>query len=360
MVLTVIQDARNSGVWTKTVQSKTNIPQGKLDKIFKALEGRSLVKQMKVVAHPSRKMYIVSGLTPSEEATGGSWFSEGTLDQGMITAVSGAIEMYVAKQSWREVDLDDLEDSATGYKRKRPSEGFDEPGNDRVKMTKMADGQQKLKHSKHQGRATSYVLFEPGHQMYPTVYDITQNLTTAKVTAAPLPENAIAQLLQVMVYDGRLFKLTRAARSNELADEFDANTVTMYRCFKTPAVVQEERVRYKHKMSPDPKVRMAAYRAEELAALGPGGSSEVPCMRCPVFDICGDGGPVNAAKCVYFNEWYDRIDEADMEKEAKDKKVRERDKSSLEKGKGKEKDLQRQSSATEPGIAVELEEDEPL
>ena len=37
---------------------------------------------------------------------------------------------------------------------------------------------------------------------------------------------------------------------------------------------------------------------------GPGnGLSEVPCGRCPVFNLCEVGGPVSAENCVYFEEW---------------------------------------------------------
>ena len=37
---------------------------------------------------------------------------------------------------------------------------------------------------------------------------------------------------------------------------------------------------------------------------GPGnGLSEVPCGRCPVFNLCEVGGPVNAEECVYLDEW---------------------------------------------------------
>jgi DNA-directed RNA polymerase III subunit RPC6 len=31
------------------------------------------------------------------------------------------------------------------------------------------------------------------------------------------------------------------------------------------------------------------------------GWSQTPCGRCPVFDFCTAGGPVNAAECVYFD-----------------------------------------------------------
>lgn len=33
------------------------------------------------------------------------------------------------------------------------------------------------------------------------------------------------------------------------------------------------------------------------------GFTDSPCGRCPVFDLCEDGGPVSASTCVYFEDW---------------------------------------------------------
>jgi len=33
------------------------------------------------------------------------------------------------------------------------------------------------------------------------------------------------------------------------------------------------------------------------------GLTEVPCGRCPVFELCEEGGPVSPANCVYFDQW---------------------------------------------------------
>lgn len=33
------------------------------------------------------------------------------------------------------------------------------------------------------------------------------------------------------------------------------------------------------------------------------GLTQAPCGRCPVFDLCGPGGKINAGSCIYFNEW---------------------------------------------------------
>ena len=35
------------------------------------------------------------------------------------------------------------------------------------------------------------------------------------------------------------------------------------------------------------------------------GLNQAPCGRCPTFEFCKDGGPVNAGDCVYYGEWLD-------------------------------------------------------
>ncbi|OAP56293.1 hypothetical protein AYL99_09472 [Fonsecaea erecta] len=356
IVLQVIDGAKSSGMWTKQIGSKTALHVNILEKVYKVLEGRGLIKQMKSVSHPNRKMYILAGMTPSEDATGGSWFSEGRLDIGLIDTISTVIEHFVSTQSWQEIKPDDADD-IPGQKRKRPNGGFEEHGDDRGKLTKTGEGQNnKAKLSKHQASfQKSYRPFGPGHKFYPTLQDITKHILNIKVTGSMLPQNAIAQLLQVMVYDGRLFKLHRPPHGNELPDDHIANTITMYRCFKTPHDITERLQLDKRKVSHHDDVRKAAYRQEELEKLGAGGSSEVPCMRCPSFDICGDGGPVNVVTCKYFDEWFERIEEADRwkgENEKAKEKAKDRDKG---KGRSKDKEYATVNGDRGPRVDIELE-----
>lgn len=61
----------------------------------------------------------------------------------------------------------------------------------------------------------------------------------------------------------------------------------------------------------------AAAAPGEVIGSGPGnGLSEVPCGRCPVFNLCEVGGPVNAEECVYLDEWL-RVKEVEFERERK-------------------------------------------
>lgn len=309
MVYAAIEAAGTAGIWTKNIKARSNVHAKVLDGVYKSLEKRGLIKPMKSVKFPQRKMYIRNGLTPSEEATGGTWFNDGKLDEGMLVAVSQAVETYASLQSWREKDdNDDDEDVVENLKRKQASSHPDEEG--RRKAIKLESGQPaEPVNSMHK---KSHPIFEPqpaGYQRYPTLNDFSKELRNKAITQLAIPNNALRQLLDVMVYDDRLYRLSRQARSDEQPDDADSNTIYMYKSFTTPAALGQ-RLRRRQKIQDGNEQAM---RAQELEDVGMGGFSEVPCLDCPVFDICGDGGPVNIRTCVYMNPWKERMEDADTE-----------------------------------------------
>lgn len=255
---------------------------------------------MKSVKHPQRKMYIRSGLTPSEEATGGTWFNDGRLDIGMIEAVSEAVEVYCSFNSWKEVE-DDVDITAS-LKRKQPDDGFDSTGIG--KQVRIDDRKVEIK-----PKTPRYEPIAPRYLGYPTLAAISSDLAEKRITQLAIPNNALQQLLDVMVYDGRLLRQMRDARSDEQPDDPDNNKISMYRCFSSPLDLGMKRSRQKKIQSH----QLSAIRAQEIEDIGRGGFSEVPCMDCPVFEICGDGGPISVKTCVYLPDWKNQLEAADAE-----------------------------------------------
>jgi DNA-directed RNA polymerase III subunit RPC6 len=308
MVYGAIENAGAAGIWTKTLKARIGNHQNVLERSCKSLQARGLIQPMKSVKFPGRKMFILAGVQPNEEATGGAWFADGTLDVGLLDVISQVVEVFVAKESWEEIDTSTYLDEPLSppTKRKAPVDGFDDGGEPRSKATRTDDGQQKSKPPKKK-----YQPYPAGYMDYPTVTQISTHVLDKKVTGTTLPQTAIAQLLDVMVYDDKLLKVYRRPRDNEEADH--GEDVTMYRCLRTPNALIERHQFAKRKNSHNPHDRKAAARQQELEEIGRGGSSEVPCMRCPVFDICRDGGPVNALTCKYFDEWFLQVEQADKE-----------------------------------------------
>ncbi|KAK6496884.1 34-kDa subunit of RNA polymerase III (C) [Arthrobotrys musiformis] len=110
--------------------------------------------------------------------------------------------------------------------------------------------------------STSIIPFEAGYTGYPTLSDITQWVKNSNLTEVELSEADIKALLEVLIYDGKL-----------------------------------ERV-----------IGGTAYKAvRRVEGAVKQGVTEAPCGRCPVFDLCNEDGPINAANCVYFEKWLAEI-----------------------------------------------------
>ena len=63
------------GIWTKELRARTNLQQPAVARMLKALETRGLVKSVRSVANGSRKVFMLSGLEPAREVTGGAWYT---------------------------------------------------------------------------------------------------------------------------------------------------------------------------------------------------------------------------------------------------------------------------------------------
>ncbi|EFJ44657.1 hypothetical protein VOLCADRAFT_118667 [Volvox carteri f. nagariensis] len=69
-----------------------------ITKILKVLESRRLVKSVKNVNNPSRKVYMLSELEPSRELTGGAWYTENQFDSEFINVLREACYSYIKRK----------------------------------------------------------------------------------------------------------------------------------------------------------------------------------------------------------------------------------------------------------------------
>lgn len=95
-----IKEARNEGIWTKMIKARTNLHQTIMTRCLKTLEQKQLVKSVKSVKFPTRKIYMLYDLTPSIELSGGPWYTDNELDTGFIHELSMACLRYVQSRSW--------------------------------------------------------------------------------------------------------------------------------------------------------------------------------------------------------------------------------------------------------------------
>ncbi|KAJ5109412.1 hypothetical protein N7456_006087 [Penicillium angulare] len=257
LVFTVIHSSGRSGVWVRTIQSRTNLHKSILDRCLKALEGKNYIKTVHNVKHPTKKMYMLAGLAPGEDVTGGAWFTDGVLDAHFINTVAGFIEYTVSRKSWYEVPADH------GRTAKR---------------LKTATGKADI----NDPAEKTYLPYPPAYTGYPTAEDITRAVNKSAITPVQLGEESIVQLLQMLCFDRKLVELSNGK---------------YYKSLKNPALVKAA------------QARKPADGEEPQAAidLGKNGMTESPCGPCPSFALCTPGGAISPETCEYFDPWFEKV-----------------------------------------------------
>jgi DNA-directed RNA polymerase III subunit RPC6 len=326
LVYSVVESAGRGGAWIKSIKEKLNLHQKNVDSSLKSLINRGHIKQMKSVRYLGHKMYILAGLQPNEDATGSALFTDGVLDQELLNMLGIILEKKIGETSWKPISesADAFESdiqSSPFRKRKQPQDGFDSPREvmdkkrkqDRRKADDNALGssgaEAEDEDNRHVRRSPNeprrpkriYVPYPAGYTKYSTLKDLTtfaNNHPLLKL--GKIPADNISQLLDVMVYDDKIIKIKPLS---------DATGPIMYKARKNPAQIGLQQSLENRLRSSDLGGEESArlLRDLELQSLGDGGMTEVPCGRCPVFDMCEVGGPVNPTNCEYFEQWLEKL-----------------------------------------------------
>lgn len=219
-----------------------------------------MISDMKSVEHPTRKMYIKSSLQPSDRATGGPWFTDGELDEEFIEMISRVLYQFIKKRSWYE----------SHKTKKSPKKIHKKIGVEEVKAARdreLGGGRvEDVEDTKTVHQYDRLLPLPAGYQGYPTVHELTQFVEDKKLAKdTTLSSEEIQQLLDLLVYDGKIEKLVAGG------DAF------AYKALRKTFLDEDD----------------------QLDSV----LTEAPCGRCPVFDLCEEGGPVGPSNCEYFNEW---------------------------------------------------------
>lgn len=216
------------------------------------METKNYIKSLRNVKYPNRKMYMLAGLQPSEDVTGGAWFTDGVLDADFIRGLGGWIEHWISARSWYDVTS--------------------------------GDKHRKKRQKSHHGPKLSqrYIPYPASHTSYPTVNEITKAINNSGLTPVTMGEASIGELLEMLCYDGKLISLRDGSA---------------YKSVKKPNQISLQRELGLEGGNAEPE------DPDDPEGMGRNGMTEAPCGRCPVFSLCEEGGPVNAENCEYFDEW---------------------------------------------------------
>lgn len=178
-----IKGSDNRGIWTKDLKSRTNLHQTVLNKILKSLETtKKLIKSVRNVKNPTRKVYMLIGLNPSTEITGGPWFSETELDVEFINELCRVILRFIVSKSF---------------------------GSDNEK------------------------LLLASHCHYPTLSQIHDFVSSSGITTTELGFDDVRMLLNRLVFDGEIEKII-GVQSRAVNDDFedDEGDLFVYKAIK--------------------------------------------------------------------------------------------------------------------------------
>ncbi|KAK9460875.1 RNA polymerase Rpc34 [Lipomyces oligophaga] len=252
MVYSYIEASGTEGIWTKTIKARTNLHQSVVQRCLKVLESKRFIKNIKSVKNPTRKIYMLYGLQPSIDVTGGPWFTDSELDTEFISSLLATIFRYIATQSFPGENVKTLASKLKPRSLKRKS---------------------KLKSY----TKTSQLSYPASYSEYPTLSAIHDFVQKSGITTVDLSESDIKALVDVLIYDGKV----------EIADGG-----------------------FTFRAIPGAKVNLVAENGIESAEFSRSraGSvwnsfSEVPCTTCAVSNLCAPNGPVSAEECIYLDEW---------------------------------------------------------
>ncbi|KAH8882521.1 RNA polymerase Rpc34 [Thozetella sp. PMI_491] len=303
MVYSYIDEAGREGMWTRTMKNRLKMHDTVMKQCLKQLEAKGYVRQFSSVQQQNKKVYIKAGLEPSEQATGGPWFTNGDLDAAFIDALLNFVFEHIktkgaylsshvvapARVPRKGIIRGDLGQSGAGATSDGAISGV---------KRRAAD----MSEENHPGAAPSrykkgWLPLPAGYKGYPTVSEIAQHIHRVGLTKnTTLTRDDVQQLVDILVYDGAVEPITVGKRKG-------------YRCVRIPKQDTQSLAKRVKKERENIGVMEEEGAVDLLeqhqigAERQPNGLTEAPCGRCPVFDLCEDGGPVSASNCVYFQKW---------------------------------------------------------
>jgi len=305
MVYELIDEAGADGIWSRTLKGRLKIHESVLKTCIKHLETKGYITDMKSVEHPNKKMYIKANLRPSDRATGGPWYTDSNLDEAFIVGLEKIIFNFIRMKSTHFRGGGGEGSTAT----KTPKKGVVVAGQGAARGRKRAATE--MSSEEDGGRATpaaaaashpppaqqaggpgssrsragpAYLPFPAGYNYYPTAYEIAEFIHKSGITNnTTLSEDDVQQLVDILCYDGLVEPVVVGRRKG----------------YRTTRISKQE--------AEDPARNKELEESGQEVPLGPppvsNGFVEAPCGRCPVFELCEEGGPVNPSNCVYFQRW---------------------------------------------------------
>lgn len=95
----LIKDSGNLGIWVKDVIRASNLHRQVVTKCISKLETRKIIKGVKPVKNPTKKVYMLYDTDPSTEVTGGAWYTDQELDQEYVSQITKFVLHWIRSRT---------------------------------------------------------------------------------------------------------------------------------------------------------------------------------------------------------------------------------------------------------------------
>ena len=255
LVLQLIQEATNLGIWSKDIKTKSGLTQGAVTKALKTLVTRRIVKCVKTMQSRNRKVYMMFHTEPSRDVTGGPWYTNDEsgipkLDAELISCLRTVLKHFIELQGEASI----------------------------IDVFMFLE----------QSEVVQDVKFGPEdvmHICHTLLYDC---------TVESILDDEIGDAYKIADQQRSGGNPTSKARLKPIrptcrCDWNDEKRVQeVAELVRTNIADEERNVVY----------RMNRYQLPATSAF-----TSTPCGVCPVFDECRPGGVVSPESCVYFETW---------------------------------------------------------
>ncbi|KAL8970738.1 MAG: hypothetical protein Q9197_003655 [Variospora fuerteventurae] len=278
LVYSLVESAGREGIWSRILRSKSGLHMTVMTRCLKTLEGKSYIKQIKTVKFPNRKTYMLAGLQPSEDVTGGPFYTDGVLDDEFVHQMAKWTERFIVGRSWYQRSPSDPNHQPRTTK--LSSTNHNVVVKQQLESKRNSALETPRRHSDGRIQRKELLPFPPGYTGYPTISEITKAINTSGLSPVVMKEVEMKQLLDILIWDGRV----------------EENRFTGgYKAVRQAAIVV---LNGPNRVEGDDGGSATDAGADRWSAL-----TEAPCGRCPILAFCEEGGPVNARTCEYFTEW---------------------------------------------------------
>ncbi|XXH06173.1 Hsp90 cochaperone [Hypoxylon texense] len=281
LVYEIIDLAGAEGAWQQDIKKRLNLQDIALRKALKELESKRFIHQFTTVENATKKMWIKTGLQPSARATGGPWFTDQYLDEAFIDVLQSVVMRLIKeKGSYRSTSERSAARSASPV---LPKKGVIRGGMSEAAIKskkRSADAMSRGDAAPVTGPVSKFrgavrIPLPAGYTDYPTTEDITASLVESQVAKGqPLKTEHVQELIDILVWENRIEEV-------KMGDRVGYRAVRVSK--QNPEYVKVD--------------------SEDFWEPRTNGLTTVPCGKCPVFELCEEGGPVWAGGCEYFDKW---------------------------------------------------------